>query len=197
MTISEATRPGKGRPRSQESEDSILDATAYILARDGYAGLTTDKIAARAHASKGTIYRRWPTKEHLVLAAFDRLPMLIPPDTGTLLNDVLEIALQFVSFFDNTPLGGVLSALVAERIHNQALAAAIDPVIARRREPVKEVLRRGIERGLLAKETDLDLAEDLIMGPLLMRMFYVPGDLSRPALREMYATVLKGLGARV
>jgi len=59
-----------GRPRRQESEDAILNAVMLILASDGYTGLTTDKIAALARVSKSTIYRRWPTKEHMVLAAF-------------------------------------------------------------------------------------------------------------------------------
>jgi len=197
MTFSVAVKKpqGKGRPRSQESEDSILDAVMALLAEEGYRGLTTDKIAARAHASKSTIYRRWPTKEHLVLAAFDRLPMLTPTDTGRLSNDLLEIMLQFASFFHSTPMGGVLPALTAERVHNPDLAAALDPVIQRRREPVKEILRRAIRRKELPAKTNLDLAEDLIMGPLLMRMFFVPGDVSRKALRELLKVVLQGLGA--
>lgn len=184
-----------GRPRSQESEDAILEATMMILADEGYGGLTTDKIAARAHASKSTIYRRWPTKEHLALAAFDRLPMLTASDTGSLLRDLLALMLQFIGFFRSTPMRGVLPALIAERAHNAELAAALVPVIERRREPVKDILRRAITRRELPAETDLDMAEDLIMGPLMLRMFFAPGDLSPNALQNMLETVLAGLGA--
>jgi AcrR family transcriptional regulator len=186
---------GKGRPRSQESEDSILDAVMVLLSKEGYAALTTDKIAAHAHASKSTIYRRWPTKEHLVLAAFDRLPMLTPVDTGDLHKDLLEVMMQFVDFFNSTPMAGVLTALMAERMHNADLAAALDPIIDRRREPVKEIIRRAVVRKELPQSTNLDLAEDLVMGPLLLRMFFFPGDVSRRALRSLLVTVVRGLSA--
>jgi AcrR family transcriptional regulator len=184
---------GKGRPRSQESEDAILDAVVHLLAKEGYGALTTDKIVARARTSKSTIYRRWPTKEHLVLAAFDRLPLLTPTDTGRLVDDLLDVMLQFVGFFDSTPMGGVLTALMAERVHNAELAAALEPVIDRRREPVKEIIRRAVARGELPGSTNLDLAEDLVMGPLLLRMFFFPGDVRKPALRALLATVVRGL----
>jgi AcrR family transcriptional regulator len=186
-----------GRPRSQESEEAILDATSAILAEEGYRGLTTDKIAARAHASKSTIYRRWPTKEHLALAAFDRLPMLTASNTGNVQEDLLGVTLQFAGFLHSTPMGGVLPALIAERPHNAALAAALTPVIERRREPVKDILRRAIARGELPAEVDLDMAVDLIMGPLMLRMFFVPGDLGREALGKMLEAILAGLRAHM
>jgi AcrR family transcriptional regulator len=185
--------PGKGRPRSQESEDAILNAVTHLLAVEGYGSLTTDKIAARARAGKATIYRRWQTKEHLVLAAFDRLPMLTPIDTGRLLDDLLEVMIQFVSFFNSTPMGGVLTALMAERVHNADLAVALDPVIDRRRQPVKEIIHRAVLRNELPATTDLDMAMDLVMGPLLLRMFFFPGDTSRRTLRALLETAIKGL----
>ncbi len=63
-----ARRAGAGRPRSWRSEEAILEATGKLLSSEGYLGLTVSKVAARARASKSTIYRRWPTKEHLVIA---------------------------------------------------------------------------------------------------------------------------------
>ena len=59
-------RPGRrpGRPRSLQSEEAILEATGKLLSSEGYLGLTVSKVAARARASKSTIYRRWPTREH-------------------------------------------------------------------------------------------------------------------------------------
>src|ERR1700742_954135 len=86
----------RGVPRSLESEEAILEATGKLLSSEGYIGLTVSKITARARASKSTIYRRWPTKEHLVLAAFDRLPTMLPRDRGDLLSDLVDLYQQYV-----------------------------------------------------------------------------------------------------
>ncbi len=195
MSISTAIAQarGPGRPRSLASEEAILDATMQILAREGYGGLTTDKIAALAKASKSTIYRRWPSKEHMVLAAFDRSPPLEPKNSDDLLNDLLDIVMQLVDLIRQTPLGGALPALVFERSHNAQLAEALDPVIERRREPTKAILRSAILRGDLPKNTDLELAVDLIWGPVILRTIFTPGDVSIGALRTLLAVVVSGL----
>jgi AcrR family transcriptional regulator len=184
---------GPGRPRSQASEAAILDATLLILAQEGYTGLTTDKIAAVARASKSTIYRRWPSKEHMVLAAFDRTPVLNPRDTGRLIDDLLDIVMQLVRLIQHTPLGGALPALISERAHNPQLAAALDPVIARRREPTKIILGGAIARGDLPAGTDLELATDMIWGPVMLRTIILPGDVSEGAMRELLEAVVRGL----
>src|ERR1700742_144466 len=90
------TRTGPGRPRSKQSEEAILTATTKLLTSEGYARLTLSKVAARARASKSTIYRRWPTKEHLVIEAFNRWPAIVPRDKGDLLSDVMELYRQGV-----------------------------------------------------------------------------------------------------
>ena len=185
---------GPGRPRSQASEAAILDATLLILAQEGYTGLTTDKIAAIARASKSPIYRRWPSKEHMVLAAFDRTPVLNPRDTGRLIDDLLDIVMQLVRLIQGTPLGGALPALIAERAHNPHLAAALDPVIARRREPTRTILRGAINRGDLPPNADLELATDMIWGPVMLRTIILPGDVSPEGLRALLEAVVRGLG---
>ena len=167
-----------------------------ILASDGYTGLTTDKIAALARVSKSTIYRRWPTKEHMVLAAFDRTPPLEPSDTGDLERDLLNIVEQFVQLLLKTPLGGALPALMVERLHNPTLAAAFDPMVTRRREPVKIILEHAIVRGELDATLDMELALDLIWGPVMLRALFISGDLAHDALLMLMRSVLKGLGHR-
>lgn len=195
MTLPEsAPARGPGRPRSQASEEAILEATLLILAREGYTGLTTDKIAAVARASKSTIYRRWPSKEHMVLAAFDRTPVLNPRDTGRLVDDLLDIVMQLVRLIQDTPLGGALPALISERAHNSHLVAALDPVIARRREPTRTILLGATGRGDLPAGTDLELATDMIWGPVMLRTIILPGDVSEGAMRELLDAVVAGLG---
>jgi AcrR family transcriptional regulator len=185
-----------GRPRSQEAEDAILDATMLILAEEGYGGLTTAKIAARARASKSTIYRRWPSKEHLVLAAIDRSPPLQPRDSGDLVADLLDVVQQFMRLLRETPLGGALGALAAERAHNPSLAAAFDPWMARRRQPTRQILEQAAARGKLPADLDIELAMDLIWGPLLLRLVFPQAAVTPEALGDMLQVALRGLGAR-
>jgi hypothetical protein len=89
-----------------------------------------------------------------------------------------------------------MPTLVAERAHNPALAAVFDPLMQRRRDPVRVVLERAMERGELPRTTDVELAVDAIMGVTVLRMYFIPGDLSIPAIREFLAVLLRGLGAR-
>lgn len=180
-----------------EAERAILDVTMELLATEGYRLLTLDKVASLARVSKSTMYRRWPSKEHLVIAAFDQSPPLVPKGKGKVLDEVLDILSQFVDIMHSTPLAGVLPTLVGERAHNHALAQALDPVIERRRAPIKEILKRAIDKGELPKSIDMELAVDAIMGPILLRLFFLQGDLSKKTMRDLLKVVLRGLGAAV
>ncbi len=185
-----------GRPRSKRSEEAIIRATTSLLADERYADLTVSKVAARARASKSTIYRRWPTKEHLVIEAFNRWPALLAHDRGDVMSDLLNLYRQFLRILHRPPSNAIMPTLVAERAHNPALAAVFDPLMQRRRDPVRVVLRRAMERGELPKSTDVELAVDAIMGVTVLRMYFIPGNLSIPAIREFLAVLLRGLGAR-
>ncbi len=185
----------RGRPRRQESEDSILDAVIEILSADGYAGLTTDKVVAHAKVSKSTIYRRWPTKEHMVLAAFERLPPLDPPNTGELVRDLVDHMQQFLKLLHETPLGRVLPVFMAERLHNTSLAEAFDAYMAERRLTTVTILERALERGDLPRKFDMDLALDLIWGPIILRAFLGPGDTRRPARTALAEAVIRAISA--
>jgi AcrR family transcriptional regulator len=191
-----AERAHRGRPRSKQSEDAIINATTELLTREGYARLTLSKVAARARASKSTIYRRWPTKEHLVIEAFNRWPPLVPRDRGDLLSDLLDLYRQSLRVLYRPPSNAIMPALIAERARNPSLAAVFDPVMRRRREPVRIVLNRAIERKELPRGTDVELAVDALMGASYLRMYFVSGDLSVKGMRKMFAMLLRGFGAR-
>jgi len=167
-----------------------------LLSHEGYERLTLSKVASRARASKSTIYRRWPTKEHLVIEAFKRWPALVPRNTGSLLSDLLNLYRQSLRILYRPPSSALMPILIAERARNPNLVAVFDPVMQRRREPVRIVLRRAIERGELPARVDIDLAVDALMGAVYLRMYFVEGDLSIAGIRKVFAVLLRGLGAR-
>jgi AcrR family transcriptional regulator len=192
-----ARKPARrGRPRSREAGEAILEATGTLLSSEGYLGLTVSKVAARARASKSTIYRRWPTKEHLVMAAFDRWPVLVPRDRGDLLSDLLDLYQQYLRSHYRAPTGAIIPALVAERVSNPELSVLFDSLMRRRLDPTRVVLRRAIERGELPADTDLELAVEAVTAAAVMRVYVLPTDLSVKAMRRLFVVQLRGLRAR-
>lgn len=183
----------RGRPRSLESEEAILQATGKLLASEGYLGLTVSKVAARARASKSTIYRRWPTKEHLVMAAFDRWPAMVPRDRGDLLADLLDLYQQYLRIHHRTAKGAIVPALVAERVSNPELSVLFDSLMRRRLDPTRVIVRRAIERGELPADTDLELAVEAVTAAAVMRVYFLPTDLSVKAMRRLFVVQLRGL----
>ncbi|WP_162854575.1 TetR/AcrR family transcriptional regulator [Sphingobium estronivorans] len=182
-----------GRPQDEERGEAILTVTLDIMGERGYAGLTVAEIVARARVSKSTIYRRWPTKEELAIAAFDRLPELEVMDRGDLLEELLDLIGQYQRVLQSTPLGSVLPGLVSEAAHNPALAQALRATIDRRRQPTKAALRRAVGRGELPPYTDVDQADEIIMAPLLQRSFYAMEQDMLDDFRQMLTIILAGL----
>ena len=85
---------------------------------------------------------------------------------------------------------------VAARAEAPALADVLDPLIERRYDPVRVILRRAIERGQLPRNTDVELGVHMIMDITASRLYFTPSDASVPAIRQVFRVVLKGLGAR-
>jgi AcrR family transcriptional regulator len=166
-----------------------------LLAELGYGGLTMDKVAADAKVSKATMYRRWPSKVHLVIAAFSQLPDLPSPDTGNLRQDLMEVLKSFLTITENASLAGVLPTLAGERARIPELSQYLDEAIAQRREPVRKVLERGLKRGDI-EDVDLELAVDLVMSPLVMRIFFTNNPADVAFLEKVIDTVLKGLDSK-
>ncbi|MFI7205980.1 TetR/AcrR family transcriptional regulator [Micromonospora aurantiaca (nom. illeg.)] len=108
------------RRRGEELEQAILRAAAEELRESGYAGMTMDRVAARAGTNKNAIYRRWPHRAALGVAAYRHLSdaAMPNPDTGTLRGDALEM-LRLANETWSSPHGAVLRGLLA--------AAADDP----------------------------------------------------------------------
>ncbi len=116
------TMPGRpGRPRDATVDRRVLDAAWDLLHDAGYAGLTVDEVADRAGAAKTTLYRRWPTKDHLAIALAARILGEVPiADTGDLRADLTEFAAGLAASLNRLrlaghPDGGPSAGFAAER----------------------------------------------------------------------------------
>jgi AcrR family transcriptional regulator len=161
-----------GRPRSEEAHRAILDAALELLVEVGYSGLTVEGIANRAGVGKATIYRRWASKLPLVIEAFGQLPALEDADTGDLVTDLERMLRSYLEVFSSSPLGAVVPSLAGELPHNPELMALFAPLVRSRRQPLIRALQRGVARGEIPPDTDLDLAADLVVGPITVRLFF-------------------------
>ncbi len=97
----------RGRPRSAEAHGAILGAAAALLAEGGFAQLTMEAVAMRAGVSKATVYRRWGSKEELVMELVTAMPYAgEPPDTGSVEGDLLELTQIQIDRIADTPCRG-------------------------------------------------------------------------------------------
>jgi AcrR family transcriptional regulator len=162
-------------------EAELLAVTLRLLQEHGYDGLTVDAVACAARASKSTVYRRWPSKAELVLAAFIEGIRLVavPPDTGTLRGDLLRIGEAICQHGHQH--AGTIRAVLVEAARHPALNDAMEHQFLDQREALlQHILQQAADRGEIAAAAITDELWDLLPGYLIYRSL-IP---SRPPTRE-------------
>jgi AcrR family transcriptional regulator len=182
-----------GRPRSEEAHQAILAATLDLLVEVGFSALTVEGVAQRAGVGKATIYRRWPSKLPLVVEAFRGLPGFEDVDAGSLEEDLKETLKTYLENFNSTSLGSVFPSLAGERAHNPELSKLLDPVAKDRRTPFVRIFERARDRGEISAEIDLNLAADLVVGPISVNLFFRGGSLSPDMVGPIVDLALSGI----
>lgn len=187
----------KGRPRNVATEKAILEASYNLLLENGFGNVTVEKIAERAKVSKATIYKWWPNKAAVVMdgflsAAMSRLPI---PDTGSVMDDMVIQASNLANFLSSKE-GKVITELIAEGQSDLKLAEEyrlryFNP----RRLDSLRILERGIQRGELKKDLDLELCIDLIYGPLFYRLLVTGEKIDEAFMRILISYAFGGIQA--
>lgn len=183
-----------GRPRSQEAHGAILSAAISLIREVGYDALAMDAIAARAGVGKATVYRRWATKETLVAEAIERIVRTFSvPDTGSTEGELQAVMLDSVRLYQDPATRGLLAGLVAAMARSERIAQAVrSGFVAARRDALRQVLERGVARGDLRQGLDLELALDLLSGPLVFRALITGGPVHERLTRGIVEAVLRG-----
>lgn len=161
-----------------EREQAILGATLELLAEDGYEALRMDAVAARAKASKATLYRHWPGKADLVVAAikcFKDEDLMHIDDTGSLRGDLIA-TLKGVRELMSGPTGQIMSGLLVAVQKDAELAEAVRTSMLEDKDGVTQrMLDRAIARGEVPADIDATLFTEVAPSMLFMRIF-VYGD---------------------
>jgi AcrR family transcriptional regulator len=190
--------PARGRPRSDQVDQSILRAASALLSERGLDAMTIEDVAARAGVGKSSIYRRWPTKGTLALDAFlvDFLTQQPAVDTGVLEDDLREALTLWAGAVVGTPTGRALVGLIAEAQDDGDLARGwIERVMTPVRDQHRTMVDRAIQRGEIPVDTDVDVIMDLLYGAAYHRL--LQGHLEvTPQFIELVARMV-AQGARV
>jgi len=161
----------RGRPRSVACDHAILAAALGEYAERGLEGMSVDAVAARAGVSKATIYRRYPSKIELVVAAAFTLAseVAVKPDTGSLRGDLTASLRNLRKMLDDPELGSATRMLVVDAIRYPELAAMHAEFVRGRRQGTFEAFERAIARGEMRADVDFEFVADQLGGPLFYR----------------------------
>ncbi len=186
----------RGRPRSPEADRAILAAAVALLADRGLAAMSIEEVAARAGVGKTTIYRRWPSKGLLALDAFvasfrEEQPL---SDTGTLRGDLLAALHAWVRAVTQTPMGSMLTGLIAEAQHDPELRGAWrDRVIEPLRGQYRIMLDRAIARGEIPASVDQEVVLDLFFGAAEHRLLLGHLPMTDDFIDQVVDVILAGI----
>ena len=195
-----AQRRPPGRPRSERSHLAIVQAALGLLVEVGYARLTMEQVQRRAGVGKATIYRRWTSKADLVKDAIRYVSADLPvPDTGSLRGDYEAIAAALVAIARDRDAALLMPRLLAEASRDPELHAIFyAQLVEPRRRVARIAFERARDRGELREDVDLELAVDMIAGPIIYRFLITGGDLAPVAADapRLLETLLEGLSPR-
>ncbi|HEV3225391.1 MAG TPA: TetR/AcrR family transcriptional regulator [Acidimicrobiales bacterium] len=191
-------RAQKGRPRDPAIDDAILSATIDILNEDGYRHLSTTEVARRAGVYKPAVYRRWPTKLELALAAIGRLaPPLTDPESGDIGADLVDLLLQVARAKSNKPGSDLAHRLRSDFATEPELASAVRrTIINPRRSTAHKVIERAQREGQLRGDIAGDVVMDMLFGSINSRSLRIGTPLTRLEAERIVGLLLDGIGGR-
>lgn len=159
-------KPRPGRPRDNAADEAVLQATIERLAREGYHRMSIDDVARDAGVSRPTVYRRWPSKEKLVIAAVAKsVRTTRQKKTGDVREDLLQQARSLHTYQSADKYVGLLGTALVEREHHREIYDhLLNELIRPRREQIRSILMDGIKQGSIDKNIDVDVIVAMFVG---------------------------------
>ncbi|MEU0596963.1 TetR/AcrR family transcriptional regulator [Streptomyces sp. NPDC006393] len=174
MTVEQVGRGngrGPGRPREERVTRAVLDAVVDLVAERGMSALTMDAVAARAGVSKPAMYRRWSTKQDLIIAAAEsRIGPLTVSDMGDFRAELRAVLTARMEAYRQPGVARLLAGVIGASAEAEAEPGAYRAYTARVMSETRHVLERGVARGDVRPDADVGAAATLVAASLVFRM---------------------------
>jgi AcrR family transcriptional regulator len=194
MSSGSSSTPAIGRPREARADRAIIAAALELMAEHGVHALRMDDVAGRAGVGKATIYRRYRSKDELVTDAVGALVSEIEiPDSGSTREDLLALMREAVALYSGSLAAGLMPTVIDEMSRNAEFAAvARDRVLSARRAALRVVFDRGVRRGDLRGDLDVELALDVLGGAVFYRLLVTGGPIDERLAENVVDLILRG-----
>ncbi|WP_306321574.1 MULTISPECIES: TetR/AcrR family transcriptional regulator [unclassified Streptomyces] len=164
-------RRGPGRPRQEHVTQAVLEAVVELVAEQGMDALTMDAVASRAGVSKPAMYRRWPTKQDLIIAAAEsRVGALAVPDMGDFRAELRAVLTERVRAYRQPGVGRLLAGVISAAAEAGAGREAFQAYVTRVTSETRHVLERGMARGDVRADAPIVDVTTLIASSLIFRL---------------------------
>ncbi|MET8508988.1 TetR/AcrR family transcriptional regulator [Streptomyces sp. NPDC004787] len=194
----------RGRPRSETADARILDAALRLLLDHGYDRFSIDEVAGTAGVAKTTLYRRWPTKDHLIVAVVARLQDTVPVrysgdvrlDLTGYLNEIaaglnrMRLAGRPATSGDTS--AGLVAEVAAAAARHADVGAAVQAMFQRRNALVLSLLEDARTSGELHPDTQPEVLFDQLAGALYYRLLITGRPLDAGYIDQLVAGALRG-----
>jgi AcrR family transcriptional regulator len=194
--VTDAIATPRGRPRSETAHKAVLAAAAELLLDHGLQAVSMDAVAERAGVSKATIYRWWPKKEILALdMLFTEWSAVTPQDeSGVLRSDLIALLRAWTRLSSGRPYGRVVAALLAEARTDPAFSAEYQRrMLEPRRDQARMIFAHAVARGEIPGETNVEVAIDVLYGPLYHRLLHGHAPLDDQFVDDLVEMALCGI----
>ena len=182
------------RTLSLEAHDKVLASAQALLYERGFEGFTIDAVAVHSGVAKTTIYRHFPGRHTLLIATLDAMIAPVPtPNTGSLHNDLLELFLQRLPIAEDPHLRLIVMGLLNASATDPDLQRVAAAMKDQRTEPIRTIVQLAMGRGEIPTTTDVNLAIDVIEGPLFFHAFVRQLPLDEGQLEALIVHAVAGL----
>ena len=197
-TPAQSRKPAGAAVLQPDKTDAIVAAFYDELTEGGHERLTMDRVAARAGVGKAALYRRWRSKQQMIaelVATLGGEEGTPAPDLGSLRDDLYAWFADAVALGNDPLLRQVTAYVIAMARSSPELIEAMRRVPGPDRDSGRVILQRAIDRGELAPDTDLEIALDIITGPIWRRVIIAGDTLDMDYAKRITAMVMRALGA--
>lgn len=182
------------RPRSEAARQKMLDAATELALAVGVRAFTIEEVARRSGVAKTTIYRHFSSKNQLIIAALDGItPVPEIPDTGVLHDDLVIFLGNVLPIFASTQLRVLFLDVAAASVLDPELQSLQGTMMAGRGRALATIVERAKQRGEMPASMSMDLALELIEGPMIVRGLTNPKALDNIDLDELVSVIIRRL----